>query len=206
MTGINTYLRLIFLTTDPDIITLLSSSYCPISPVVLPDQSPNPLVDKFFHSLTANPIQLTTNPTVPQHKSRTNILLPALFDSQAHSDNIQSEESQSPSPSPRRQPSKSKVLTASTQHARASLRRPNRFQTNQHVSKQKRKESYYHRHKSARRPRYKPYLHYQLTNAISSWEIVFWDSRRQEYAIQNTALSSQRLVVPLTAIEVQPDE
>ena len=35
---------------------------------------------------------------------------------------------------------------------------------------------------------------------------MFWDCKRQEYTIQNTALSPQRLVVPLTTIEVQPVE
>ena len=27
---------------------------------------------------------------------------------------------------------------------------------------------------------------YQLTNAFSSWEVVFWDYKRQEYTIQST--------------------
>ena len=57
-----------------------------------------------------------------------------------------------------------------------------------------------------RRPRYNACLHYRLTNAFSSWEIIFWDYKRQEYTIQNTALPSQRLVVPLSAIKVQPVE
>ena len=57
-----------------------------------------------------------------------------------------------------------------------------------------------------RKPRYNACLHYRLTNVFSSWEIIFWDYKRQEYTIQNTALPSQRLVVPLTAIEVQPVE
>ena len=39
---------------------------------------------------------------------------------------------------------------------------------------------------------------------FSTWEIIFWDSRRQEYTIQNTSLSSQRLVVPRQAITAFP--
>ena len=92
----------------------------------------------------------------------------------------------------------------STQDARASFSRRNRFQRNQQIFKEKRTESRYRHHKSVRRPPYNPSLHYQLTNAFSSREIVFWDHRRQESTIQNTVLSSQRIVVPLTAIEVQP--
>ena len=44
------------LPTGPEIITILSSS-SPISPAVLPNQPPNPLVDKFLQSLTNTPIQ-----------------------------------------------------------------------------------------------------------------------------------------------------
>ena len=49
------------LPTDPDVITIFSSS-SPISPVVLPNQPPNPLVDKFLQSLTNTPIQFTDLP------------------------------------------------------------------------------------------------------------------------------------------------
>ena len=108
--------------------------------------------------------------------------------------------------SPRRLRSNSTALGTSTQDARASLSRPNRFQRNQQILKQKRRESRYRHPNFVRMPRYNACLHYRLTNAFSSWEIVFWDYKRQEYTIQNTALSSQRLVVPLTAIEVQPVE
>ena len=96
----------------PGNIILLSSSSSPVSPIVLPDQQPNPLVDKSFQSLTDNPIQVTDNPTVPQNKSRVKILLSSLFNSQAHSNNIQSKKSQSSPSSPRRQPSKSTISIA----------------------------------------------------------------------------------------------
>ena len=148
------------LPTDPDIITLLSSSSSPIPPVVFPDQPPNPAVDKFLQSLTKTPIYFTDLPTTSRQDSRVNILLPSLFCSTAHSNKTQSEESQSSPASPRRLPSSSTALRASTQDARASLLRTKRFQRNQQISKQKRKESFYQHHKSVRRPRYKPYLHY----------------------------------------------
>ena len=34
--------------------------------------------------------------------------------------------------------------------------------------------------------------------------MFFWDSKRQEYTIQNTSLPSQRLVVPPEAITALP--
>ena len=190
---------------DPDIITLLSSS-SPISPVAVPNQPPNPLVNKFLQSLTNTPIQFTDHPTTLRQESRVNILLTSLCGSKAQSTKTQSEDSQSnPSPS-RRFRSNSPALGRSTQDARVSLSRPNRFLRKQEIFKQKRRESLFRNYKSVRRPRYNPHLHCQLTNAFSSWEIVFWDQARQEYTIQNTALSSQRLVVPLSAIEVQSVE
>ena len=172
----------------------------------MPNQPPNPLVDKFLQSLINTPIQFTELPAASRQESRVDILLPSLCGSRAHSNKTQSEESYSNPSLSRPLPSNSTALQTSTQHARASLSRPNRFQRNQQISKQKQRESHYRRHKSVTRPRYNPCLHHQLTNAFSSWEIVIWDYKRQEYTIQNTALSSQRFVVPLTAIEVQSVE
>ena len=191
--------------TDPDVITLLSSS-SPISPVVLPNQPPNPLVDKFLQSLTNTPIQFTDLPATSRQESRVNILLPSLCSSKAYSNKTESEESQSNPSWSRRLRSNSTALGTSIQDARASLSRRNRFQRNQQILKQKRREIYYRHHKSVERPRYNTCLHYQPTNAFSSWQIVFWDYGRQEYTIQNTASSSQKLVAPLTTIEVQPVE
>ena len=143
------------LPTDSDIITLLSSS-SPISPVVLSDQPTNPLVDKFLQSLTKTPIQFTDNTSTSRHESRVNFLLPSLFGSKAYSNKTQSEESQSnPSP-PKQHPSNSTALGTSTPDARASFSRPNQFQRNRQISKQKRRESRYRKHKSVQRPRYNP--------------------------------------------------
>ena len=193
------------LPTDPDVITLLSSS-SPISPVALPNQPPNPLIDKFLQSLTNAPMQFTDYPATPQQESRVNILLPSLCGSKTQSAKTQPEESQTnPSP-PRRLRSDSTALGTTTQDARTSLSRPNRFQRKQHYLNQQKRERIFRHCNFVERPRYNPHLHYQLNSAFSSWEIVFWDQARQEYTIQNTALPSQRLVVPLSAIEVQPIE
>ena len=77
------------LLTGPDIITLLSSASSPISPVDLPDQPPNPLVEKFRQSLTNTPIQFTDHPATSRREPRVNILLPSMFGSTAHSNNSQ---------------------------------------------------------------------------------------------------------------------
>ena len=175
------------LPTDPDVITLLSSSSL-ISPVVLQNQPPNPLVNKFFQSLTNTPIKPTDHPATSRQESRVKILLPSLFGSKAYFNKTQSEESQSKPSSPRRLRSNSTSLGTSTQDATASVSRPIRFQRNQQILKQKQRESRYRHHKPVRRPRYNARLHYQLTNAFSLWEIVFWDYQRQEYTIRNTVL------------------
>ena len=190
---------------DPDIITLLSSS-SPVSPVPLPNQPPNPLIDKFLQSLTNAPIQFIDQPATPRQESRVNILLPSLGGSKAQSAKTQSEGSRSNLSSPRRFRSDSTALGTTTQDARASLSRPNRFQRKQQIFNQQKREKIFRHCNSVKRPRNNPHLHYQLTKVFSSWEIVFWDQKRQEYTIQNTVLSSQRLVVPLSAIEVQPVE
>ena len=119
------------LPTDPDIITLLSSSS--ISPVALPNQQPNPLVDKFLQPLTNTPIQFTDQSATSQQESRVNILLPSLFGSKAQSTKTQSEEPQSNPSSLRQLRSKPTALGTSTQDARAFLSRPNRFQRNQQI-------------------------------------------------------------------------
>ena len=195
----------LYLPPDPDIITLHSSS-SPISPVALPNQQPNPLVNKILQSLTNAPIQFIDHPATPQQESRVNILLPSLCGSKAQSAKTQSEESQSNPSSPRRFRSNSTALGTTTQDARAPLSRPSRFQRKQQIFNQQRKERFFRHCNSVKRPRYNPHLHYQLTKVFSSWEIVFWDHKKQDYTIQNTVFSSQRLVVPLSAIEVQPVE
>ena len=195
----------LILPPDPDIITLHSSS-SPISPVASPNQLPNPVVDKFLQSLTNAPIQYIYHPATPQQESRINVLLPSLCGSRAQSVKTQSEESQSNLSSSRRFRSNSTALGTTTQDARASLSRPNWFQGKQQTFNQQRRERFFRHCNSVKRPRYNPHFHYQLTKVFSSWEIVFWDHKRQEYTIQKTVLSSQGLVVPLSAIEVQPVE
>ena len=106
------------LSTEPDNITLLSSS-SPISPVALPDQPRNPLVGNFLQSLTDNPTQFKDRPTTSRQETRVNILLPSLAGSTVQKN--PSEESQSNHSPAKRLPSNLTAPGTSTQDARASL-------------------------------------------------------------------------------------
>ena len=190
------------LPTEPDIVTLLSSS-SPVSPVPLPNQPPNPLIDEFLQSLTNAPIQFTDYPATPQQESRFNILLPSLCDSTAQSTKAQSGESQSYPSSPRRLLPNSPVLGTPTQDARVSLSRPNRFQGNQ-ILKQKRKESHCQYPNIVRRPRYNACLHYRLTNAFSSWEIYFWDYKNKSIPFRTQPYRHRDLWCPYQLLKYSP--
>ena len=126
-TGSSRYLRLIYICqrTQKIYSSFFLLSYlsgCLLGPATKPtSQQTSPIFSAYIL------IQLTDNPTVPQHESRSRILLPSLFGSKAHSNNARSEESQTAPSSPRRPSSNSTVLRASTWHARASLSRPNSF-------------------------------------------------------------------------------
>ena len=104
---------------------------------------------------------LLTNLRTSHEIKVADIVAAIIISIKAHSNNTQSAEPESTPPFPRQQSSDSTALITPVQDVRASLSRPNRFQNNQQVSKQKRKESYSHRHKAVRRPRFIPYLHYK---------------------------------------------
>ena len=65
---------------------------------------------------------------------------------------------------------------------------------------QHRREYYTNHARRTKRPRFNQQLQYCLKPEFHTWEIIFWDGKRQEYTIQNTSLPSQRLVVPPQAI------
>ena len=68
------------------------------------------------------------------------------------------------------------------------------------IGGQHRREYYTHRARRTKRPQFNQHLQYNLVLELFKWEIVSWDSRRQDYTIQNTSLPSQRLVLPPQAI------
>ena len=68
------------------------------------------------------------------------------------------------------------------------------------LGRQHRREYYTKLTLRTKRPRFNQHLLYSLNPEFSTWELIFWDSRRQEYTIRSTSLPSQRLVVPPQAI------
>ena len=62
------------------------------------------------------------------------------------------------------------------------------------------REYYTNRAGRTKRHQFNHHLQYNLILEFFKWEIVSWDSRCQDYTIQNTSLPSQRLVVPPQAI------
>ena len=68
------------------------------------------------------------------------------------------------------------------------------------IARQHKREHFAQLARSVKCPRLNPHLHYRLRPEFSSWELLFWDSQRQEFTIQNTIVPSQRLNVPLRAL------
>ena len=66
--------------------------------------------------------------------------------------------------------------------------------------KQHRREYFASRARIVKKPRFNRHLPYKLKPEFSSWEIIYWDSTRQEFTIKNNSLPSQRIMVPLRAI------
>ena len=90
---------------------------------------------------------------------------------------------------------------------RPLLSRPNHFKPQPDQSalgRQHRREYYTHHARRTKRPRFNRQLQYSLKPEFCKWEIIFWDSQRQEYTIRSTSLPSQRLVVPPRAITALP--
>ena len=67
------------------------------------------------------------------------------------------------------------------------------------IARQHKKEHFARLARAVKCPRFNLHLHYKLRAEFFSWELLFWDSQRQEFTIQNTILPTQRLVVPLRA-------
>ena len=85
-----------------------------------------------------------------------------------------------------------------------SLQRPANNDNNSRnrltIAGQHKREHFARLTRAVKCPRFNPHLLYRLRPDFSSWDLLFWDSQRQEVTIQNTLLTSQRLVVPLRAI------
>ena len=71
------------------------------------------------------------------------------------------------------------------------------------LNKQHKRKYYTKRAIYVERPRFNADLKYTLLPQLSTWNIVSWDSKRQEYTIENPALKGQRLTVPLRSISAR---
>ena len=72
------------------------------------------------------------------------------------------------------------------------------------IASQHKREYFAQLARAVKKPRFNPHLCYSLKPECSSCKFFFWDSQQQEFTIQNTLLSTQRLVVPLCAITANP--
>ena len=74
------------------------------------------------------------------------------------------------------------------------------YSLRQALEKQKKSEEAAQKYSKTRNPRFHYNLNYTLREDVNQWKIIFWDSRRQEFTIENTVIKNQRLSVPLRAI------
>ena len=61
------------------------------------------------------------------------------------------------------------------------------FLLKQALEKQKRSEEAAQKYSKTRNPRFHYNLNYTLREDVNQWRIVFWDSKRQEFTIENTS-------------------
>ena len=66
--------------------------------------------------------------------------------------------------------------------------------------KQKRSEEATSKYTATQNPQFQFNLTYKIKENINQCRIVFWDSKRQEFTLENPSLNYQRLSVPLRSI------
>ena len=79
-------------------------------------------------------------------------------------------------------------------------KRKPQYSLKQALEKQKKSEEAAQKYQKTRNPRFHYNLNYTLREDVNQWKTIFWDSKRQEFTIENTTLKNQRLSVPLRAI------
>ena len=70
------------------------------------------------------------------------------------------------------------------------------FLLKQALEKQKRSEEAAQKYSITRNPRFHYNLNYTLKEDVNQWRIVFWDSKRQEFTIENTSLKPETISTP----------
>ena len=93
----------------------------------------------------------------------------------------------------------------SGRNTRPSVSRPRHSNPQNHAKsvalyEQHRREHFASRARIVKKPRFNRRLPYKLKPEFSSWEIIYWDSARQEFTIKNNSFPSQRIGVPLRTI------
>ena len=74
------------------------------------------------------------------------------------------------------------------------------YSLKQALEKQNRSEKVVQKYSITSNPRFRYTRNYTLKEDVNQWKIVFWDSKRQDFTIENTALKHQKLSVHLRAI------
>ena len=95
-------------------------------------------------------------------------------------------------------------LTPTDKHTIAQNIRPRKRKSTtplrQLFFKQKKSEEDTSKYTATQNPQFQFNLTYTLKENTNQWRIVFWDSKRQEFTLENPSLNNQRLSVPLRSI------
>ena len=70
----------------------------------------------------------------------------------------------------------------------------------QRFSKQKKNEEATSKYTTTQNHQFQFNLTYRIKENINQWKVVFWDSKRQEFTLENPSLNHQRLTVPNRSI------
>ena len=179
--------------TPPGLDLPITSVVTFLSPISPPAKIPS---NPASHDETpASPLQPTNNPT------------PTVSDVASSSSTGLQFSISLPKPGQPKTPEKLPPFHSLLSDVRPLLSRPNDLKLQPDPSalgRQHRREYYTNHTRRTKQPRFDQNLQYSLKHEFSIWEIIFWDSRLQEYTIQSTSLPSQRLVVPPQAITAFP--
>ena len=66
--------------------------------------------------------------------------------------------------------------------------------------KQKKNEEATFKYTTTQNPQFQFNLTYRIKENINQWRKIFWDSKRQEFTLENPSVNYQRLSVPLRSI------
>ena len=176
---------------EPFTPTCLNQCATPVFSFISPVSSPSSTtVNPVLHNEQSNP-QTRSVVNSPPASPTTNVLINNAIPSSAVY--------------PESDDESLRLTDISGRNTRPSVSRPIHSNPQNHAKsvalyKQHRREHFASRARIVKKPRFNRHLPYTLKPEFSSWEIIYWDSARQEFTIKNNSLPSQRIVVPLRAI------